>query len=465
MADFAGNGNPPDFIWFGDWTGNTHTSVVTNNCIAATHWVNNQRHKQYAGGHNETWNGVTINIDSDCSNGPVYYPIQSVQFGLRLPVISSKPQVLGEGAKVRAGLFLATLVILGGCVAAAPPGSAAPPTPVPSPFASSSRPLTNVRLARAGPHVVILANGKAFLESGASLNIAGQSPPSAPTSEAITSSSSANLVYVAARDSHSVIAFASADGGTSWSAAGQQEIAGMDAIGDVRVAEIGDHFAVLVGEATSTAVSSGVVATAALTGGAWKVSPAPVGGNISSAGGHFWITGGVMGDQVFASTDGTAWGSVKVPASSTYWTAATATDVDGIGVVIPVTSHDPAGPSEVTFFATSDFGKTWQSLTSVTAPLTEFNTTIPTSITPDGRWVAIWPDGSKVLVGSLDAKDNQIMSPNGLPANVYEVMFSSATTGVAASSVATCPDGKSSCTSTTVVTRTDDGGQNWVPVP
>jgi hypothetical protein len=73
MDDFASNGNPPDFIWFGDWSNNTHTSVVTNNCIGAGHWVNNQRHKQYAGPHKETWNGVAINIDSDCSNGPVYF--------------------------------------------------------------------------------------------------------------------------------------------------------------------------------------------------------------------------------------------------------------------------------------------------------------------------------------------------------------------------------------------------------
>jgi hypothetical protein len=73
MDDFAYNGNPPDFVWIGDWSGNTHTSVVTGNCVAAAHWNQNQRHKQYVGGHNETHNGVTIRIDNDCSNGPVYF--------------------------------------------------------------------------------------------------------------------------------------------------------------------------------------------------------------------------------------------------------------------------------------------------------------------------------------------------------------------------------------------------------
>jgi hypothetical protein len=311
---------------------------------------------------------------------------------------------------------------------------------------------------------VILANGTAFLESGARLNIVDSRPPFVPITESITSTSGTKLVYVAARNPHSITAFASADGGKSWAAAGQQEITGLDAIGDLHVAEIDDHFAVLVVEATSTAVSSGIVATAG-AGRTWAVAPAPVGGDISSAGGRYWIDGGVMGDQVFASDDGSAWRSVKIPASTTYWTAGTATDVDRVGAVIPVTSHDPAGASDVTFFATSDFGKTWQSLASVTAPLTEFNTTIPTSITPDGHWVAIWPDGSKVHVGTLGADDDKIISPNGLPPNVFEVIFSSATVGVAASSVASCPVGKSSCTSTTVVTRTDDGGQNWASIP
>jgi hypothetical protein len=75
MDDFASNGNPPDFIWFGDWSGNTHTTVVTGGCIASGHWNANQRHKQFRGGHNETHGGITILMDSDCSNGPVYYNI------------------------------------------------------------------------------------------------------------------------------------------------------------------------------------------------------------------------------------------------------------------------------------------------------------------------------------------------------------------------------------------------------
>jgi len=59
----------PDAINAASWDGNPSTSALP--CIASSHWNSNNRIKQYQGGHNETFNGVTLNIDSDCSNGPL----------------------------------------------------------------------------------------------------------------------------------------------------------------------------------------------------------------------------------------------------------------------------------------------------------------------------------------------------------------------------------------------------------
>jgi hypothetical protein len=70
IDDFASDGNPPDFVDPAAWGSGQSTSSIP--CVASTHWTHNQRHKQYAGGHNETYGGVTINIDNDCANGPVY---------------------------------------------------------------------------------------------------------------------------------------------------------------------------------------------------------------------------------------------------------------------------------------------------------------------------------------------------------------------------------------------------------
>lgn len=69
LSDFATMARPPQFIWAANWDNNPSTSTLS--CVSGTSWSNHQRLKQYIGDHNETWGGVTINIDSNCANGPV----------------------------------------------------------------------------------------------------------------------------------------------------------------------------------------------------------------------------------------------------------------------------------------------------------------------------------------------------------------------------------------------------------
>jgi hypothetical protein len=66
MATMA---RPPKFIWAANWDNNTSTSPLS--CVSGTYWSGHQRLKQYRGDHNETWGGVTLNIDSNCANGPM----------------------------------------------------------------------------------------------------------------------------------------------------------------------------------------------------------------------------------------------------------------------------------------------------------------------------------------------------------------------------------------------------------
>jgi hypothetical protein len=70
LASFASNNPPPDFIDGAAW--DNVKSTRTMPCVSSGAWTNRQRHKQYRGDHSETWNGVTISVDSDCSNAPVY---------------------------------------------------------------------------------------------------------------------------------------------------------------------------------------------------------------------------------------------------------------------------------------------------------------------------------------------------------------------------------------------------------
>ncbi|HET7454096.1 MAG TPA: DUF1906 domain-containing protein [Solirubrobacterales bacterium] len=67
LGDQVGSGYElPDHLWIANWNGSTSTSdpVVPSNA-----WTQHQRIHQYRGGHNETYGGVTINIDNDSVDG------------------------------------------------------------------------------------------------------------------------------------------------------------------------------------------------------------------------------------------------------------------------------------------------------------------------------------------------------------------------------------------------------------
>jgi hypothetical protein len=57
----------PDVIWFANWNGKRN--IYNDPWISNANWNSHRRHHQYRGGHNETHNGATINIDSSISDG------------------------------------------------------------------------------------------------------------------------------------------------------------------------------------------------------------------------------------------------------------------------------------------------------------------------------------------------------------------------------------------------------------
>lgn len=58
----------PDAIWIARWDGNP--SLINWPTVPNTYWTVGQRAKQYRGDHDETYGGVTINIDSDRFDAP-----------------------------------------------------------------------------------------------------------------------------------------------------------------------------------------------------------------------------------------------------------------------------------------------------------------------------------------------------------------------------------------------------------
>jgi hypothetical protein len=80
-ADWWSSANVPDALWIANWYGAAGTvsytptaSVYNTACIDNSLWNNHRRLRQYAGGHNETWGGARLNIDSNVLDGPVTVP-------------------------------------------------------------------------------------------------------------------------------------------------------------------------------------------------------------------------------------------------------------------------------------------------------------------------------------------------------------------------------------------------------
>lgn len=94
----------PDTLWIARWDGAANTSV-SSSYLAPTAWTPGRRIKQYQGGHNETWGGVTINIDRNFLElGAGMVPGREVHCGgvpvdlasyttLKMPTATYKPPV------------------------------------------------------------------------------------------------------------------------------------------------------------------------------------------------------------------------------------------------------------------------------------------------------------------------------------------------------------------------------------
>ena len=62
VSQYGSGYNEPDEIWIASWNGSASTS---DSNVPSSEWSAHQRLHQYQGAHNETYGGVTINIDGD----------------------------------------------------------------------------------------------------------------------------------------------------------------------------------------------------------------------------------------------------------------------------------------------------------------------------------------------------------------------------------------------------------------
>ncbi len=73
-SDWKSLPNSPDDVWLAYWSYDAYAESVSLwgiPCIPDSWWANHQRLRQYAGGHKETWGGVSFEIDSNITDGSV----------------------------------------------------------------------------------------------------------------------------------------------------------------------------------------------------------------------------------------------------------------------------------------------------------------------------------------------------------------------------------------------------------
>lgn len=106
MTRYADALPAPDAVWFAAWTEGQYRPDMTvmrdlpTWCVAPTAWSQQQRIRQYTGSHDETWGGVTLEIDSNILDG-IVADLSGVTPPLPLTVVLEAPELspaFDEGA-------------------------------------------------------------------------------------------------------------------------------------------------------------------------------------------------------------------------------------------------------------------------------------------------------------------------------------------------------------------------------
>ena len=109
LEDFASTPpNVPDMVWPAVYSFSEYdpsASVWNLPCLDNSLWVNAQRMRQYAGGHDETWNGLTYNIDSDVITASVATVVGNCLPSINQVALFVYPNFAGQCVLKTTGLY------------------------------------------------------------------------------------------------------------------------------------------------------------------------------------------------------------------------------------------------------------------------------------------------------------------------------------------------------------------------
>lgn len=432
VSDWANVANVPDDVWLAHWIYSTYTagaSVWGVACTSDTLWVNHQRLRQYAGGHNETYGSITFNIDSNASDGHVAGNNSRGLGTLAGSIEGANPSGVRESQLVSANQGWVTVRdrLLW--------------------TKDGGKQWTNITPAT--PFQAIVRNGfflnanQGWFVVGTPADAGGRSQLSvARTSNGGESWQSTPLPFnpdnPSSTQSPVYVTFTDAQNG--W---------------------------VSIKLATSSNFSLGTLFRTTDGGKSWTQVALPIGGPVRFVNAQFgWTAGGAAGDELYVTRDGgQTWTrqSVVSPKSEStqVWYGMPTFENAQVGV-LPVTVVDPR-QAHLEFYVTRDGGQSWRLAT--TAPIKGDvvpGAPIPVQVLDASHWLVA---DSSVIVQAGSQAGRTIRTLN-LPAGVVDVEFVTADAGWARVVSGTCSGrkvagGSFQCQSRSAFVKTTDGGATW----
>jgi len=284
IADWATNNPPPDDVWIAHWLTPAQyrpDATVWSSYLSNGLWYDHQRIRQYAGGHNESWGGVTLDIDSNVLDGAITtIPLAPAPGGVN-------PALGGEAEEAQApGDLQADL-----------------PTPVP----------TIRELGLLSKDEGWILQGERLLITGDGGNTWQDVTPTSIGKEHLLGAKMLNLLQGWAvrqpATGEALVILRTQDGGASWQATSLQlEPSAWDgtpvasASLDFINADIG-WLALRLQSGSS--FSLGRLFATQDSGQTWEEVSLPVGGAVHFTDAlHGWVAGGPGGEQLFQTEDG-----------------------------------------------------------------------------------------------------------------------------------------------------------------
>jgi hypothetical protein len=463
VAGWWDNNPQLDDVWLAYWTKNYYDpDAEVSGAFGVEDWMwEFNRFKQYTGGHQETWGGLTFTIDSDVLHGDVnsFEPEAAAQNeGLdqtqgasgvleKSPIRAMGLLSSGEGWATQGNRLFWTQDD-GASWREITPGGAA------------------------GGEIL----GVSFLDSKSTQHGAGLAPEI--TGPAPESTAPGWLVQrrASSNGQAGVHLLRTADGGETWEAVAlllspEESLSVTAATPEFLDARNGW---IALKLQSGSNFSLGRLFATQDGGRTWQERSLPLGEPVRFLDPlRGWVAGGPAGDQLFQTLDGgLTWNQLDLPvpepeSGSVAKFFGLPEFSDRQTGLLPVTVAGEQGSSLV-LFKTSDGGRTWALNRTV-----ETGTAIPPASAPrfslaeDLSWRAAAPGGSS-LIGAAPGQRAFTIQGDGISGNIIALDFSSDASGWVVVQEGTCSGaklpasaGSLSCELTTRLMATTDGGLTW----